>query len=520
MTKLVGAIDIGSNAVRMSCARLTDDRRVEIIDSMRSPVRLGTDVFERGSISPETLERLAETLGLYLRTFEQNGCTEIRTYATSAFRESRNQEEVLERIAQEGDIQLEAISGGKEALLLQRAVQEALDLSEGTHLLADLGGGSVEISVIENGDIQFAESFRVGTVRLLRMFGYTAEREGAFIDWLNPFLKDFTRSLDKRIKNLKVSELILTGGNAVAIGELAENLAGDSSSFDKNVARVSRKDFKKVKAELTRRGFEQRVKKLGLARDRADVIVSAAFVFDHLFDLVGADTLVIPDVGVRDGILAEMLEDYSPSTEDTEYQQIIRSAFHYARKYGAHLEHARRVQRLAAQIFDGMSSVHGYGHRERTYLEVAAIMHDIGRFVRPSNHHKHSRYLIQNAEVVGLTNSELKVIGSVARYHTRTTPDLSHPEYARLSKKQRALVDVLSAILRVADALDREHIGDVNSVMVHCDDEQALLLTEDNGDLLLAAWALASKRLWFEEVFGRRLVVQSEAEIGVSSERG
>jgi exopolyphosphatase/guanosine-5'-triphosphate,3'-diphosphate pyrophosphatase len=513
--KVVGAIDIGSNAVRMSCARLTDDGRIEIIDAMRTPVRLGADVFEDGFISPETLEKLAEAIGLYLRTFEQNGCEEIRTYATSAFRETSNQAEVLERLGREGDIHLEAISGGKEAFLLQRAVQEALDLSEGSHVMADLGGGSVEISIIDSGDIRFAESFRVGTVRLLRMFDYSPQREPEFIGWLDRFLKDFTRSIKKRFKKLKVAELILTGGNAVAIGKLAQQFSDGSTTSQQNVVRISREDFKTVKKELVGRGYEERMEALALAPDRADVIVPAVFVFDHLLDLVGAETLVVPDVGVRDGILAELLEEYRPSRGETDYQQIIRSAYYYVDKYRGNLDHARTVHGLAVQLFDGMSPLHGYGHRERTYLEAAAIMHDVGRFVRPSDHHKHSLYLIQNTELVGVTNSELKVIAAVARYHTRATPSPSHPEYAALSKPRQTLVNVLSAILRIADALDREHTSDVKSVIVHCDDKQVLLLPQYAGDLLLPEWALRSKKRWFEEVFSRPLVLGSQADMGV-----
>lgn len=515
--KVVGAIDIGSNAVRMSCARLTEDRRIEIIDSIRTPIRLGGDVFDHGSISKETLDSLTDTLKLYQRTFKQNQCSEVRTYATSALRETSNQKRVVEHLKREAGIRLEAISGGKEALLLQLAVQKCLDLSEGTHVMADLGGGSVEISIIRDARIRFAESFRVGTVRLLKMFDYAPEREVDFIPWLQHFLQDFARSLGRQIKKLKrleVSELILTGGNAVAIGKLALELGVEGTQTTRNVTRVAKGGFRTLLKVLAKSSYEERIKTLGLAPDRADVIVPAAFVFDTLLNLFGADTLTIPDVGVRDGILVEMLDEYVPSTFETEYQQIMRSASHYAKKYRANLDHARTVRRLAVQLFDGTTPLHGLGHRERIYLEAAAILHDIGRFVRPSNHHKHSQYLIQNTELVGVTNSELKLIGTIARYHTRAMPSQEHKEYASFSKKQRSMVDKLSAILRVADALDREHNSSVYSLIVHCDDKKVLLLTEDNGDLLLPEWALKSKKRWFEKVFGRSLVLKSQSSDG------
>lgn len=506
--KVVGAIDIGSNAVRMSCARLTADRRIEIIDSVRSPVRLGADVFSVGTIQPATLDSLVEALKVFQRTCEQNGCEEVRTYATSACRETRNQEELVARLKAEAGIELEPISGGKEASLLQRAVQELLDLESGLHVMADLGGGSVEISVIRDGAIDFAESFRVGTVRLLRMFDYVPESEAEFVKWLDHMLADFVRGLKRHLQGVRVAALIITGGNAAAVGKLARRLDPDATSAGGGVVKVPRAVFDQVRRELLQRSYASRMSELDLGADRADVIIPAVQVFDRLMGLVKADELLVPDVGVRDGILAEMLDAVVPARAESEARQTLRSALFYAGKYQADLGHARTVRNLARQIFDGLTALHGYGHRERTYLEAAAVMHDVGRFVRPSNHHKHSQYLIQNTELVGVTNRERRIIALVARYHTRATPGGKHLEFKRLGERDQRLVCRLAAILRVADALDREHSGEVRRLSLHCDEHQVRLLAEHRGDMLLPEWSLRRKRDWFEEVFERRLVLE------------
>src|SRR5262245_42719245 len=228
--KVVGAIDVGSNAIRMSCVRLTDDGRLEVLETSRSPVRLGEDVYAEGEISDKRADQLVEVFKIYKRVFDQNEASEVRAYATAAIREARNGREVRDRVKEETGISLEVISGGKEASLLQRAIRTEIDTHRGAHMMADLGGGSVEITIIVNGAIQFAESFRMGTVRLLKLFYYGAEREERFVKSVTSYLADFARQLPKDLKRHfpKVRNLILTGGNAVALGKLGLKLGKKS----------------------------------------------------------------------------------------------------------------------------------------------------------------------------------------------------------------------------------------------------------------------------------------------------
>lgn len=508
--KVVGAIDVGSNAIRMSCARLTEDRRIEYIDSVRTSIRLGQDVFKSGFISEKIQKDLISAFDIYHQILKQNECEDICAYATSAFRESKNHEDVAQLIYKETGIELEKISGGKEARLLQSAVQRFIDLEKGSYMMADLGGGSVEISIIVDGRIQFAESFRLGTVRLLQMFPYEPENEKSFAKWLKSFVQEFLKFLKPVIKKHNIEHLILTGGNAKAIGQLAKQLNCEKSEFKRSLSIIHKEDFQQIRRELFDRTLEERMEELELAVDRADVILPATCVFDQLMKLSQCKVLMIPDVGLREGILREMLESYLPAPQASGYQQIIQSAYYYAKKYKANLQHAQTVCKLSIQIFDAMARLHQYTLKERILLEVAAILHDIGRFIRPSNHHKHSMYLIQNMELVGMTNSELKLVSLIARFHSRSLPSDKNVDYAKLSKKDQKLVNCLTAILKIADALDREHESLINSVTLHYDDQRILLTLDNHQELQLTQWALESKKLLFEETFGKPLEITSQ----------
>ena len=508
--KVVGAIDVGSNATRMTCARITEDGRIEYLERTRTALRLGAEVFSNGFISAETEARLIENFQIYSRIFAQNDCERIRANATSAFREAKNKDELLQRVFEQTGIQIDVISGGKEAELLRKAVRKVLPLEQGNSILADLGGGSLEVSILRDGEIHFAESFRLGTVRLLQMFPYAKNKEREFIGWVQVYVKEFLNILKPKLQSLEIDRVVITGGNSVAIAKISEKLHAklEKSDFKKEWFQVQKNELKAVIKQLSHLSFEERIDKFSLNQDRTDVILPAMFVFDRLLRVADSKSFFVPDVGVRDGILSELLEEYSPTQVQTEYQQIIYSAFYYAQKYQMDLRHAKTVRRLSIQLFDGTVQLHQYGHKERIFLEVASILHDIGRFIRPSNHHKHSSYLIQNMELVGFTDHERKMISLIARYHTRSEPSEKHPEYARLAKHEQNLIRVLSAILRVSDALDREHRSTTHSIIVHITDTQLHLIIEGEEDWILNGWALQKKKLLFEEVFAKEVVVQ------------
>ena len=359
--------------------------------------------------------------------------------------------------------------------------------------MTDLEDGSVEITLVKNGEIEFAESFRMGTVRLLQLFPYTPERELEFRTWAQSYIRDFISTLGSRLNFQQIDSLILTGGNANAIANLFEKSKLKGGIISQGSFFLNNKCLQGLQKILKNSTYEKRIEKFGMSSDSADVIIPASLMFNALLKFSRAKTIAIPMVGLREGILSAMLEENLGDSSGGEYEQIIHSAFYNATRYSVNLRHAKVVHQLAVQIYDGIKEPHGLFQRERLLLEVAAILHDIGRFIRPSSHHKHSQYLIQNIELVGLTNSELKLISLIARYHAGLAPSEKHTDFQKLSPKNKTIVRNLAAILRVADALDREHKEQVHSVMVRLESSRVLLIPSGDHDQLLAKWAVNKK---------------------------
>jgi len=232
-------------------------------------------------------------------------------------------------------------------------------------------------------------------------------------------------------------------------------------------------------------------------------------VLNRIVQQAGVSEVLIPGVGVREGVLKDLVEEILHPGEHLDRKQVISSALQLGRKYSFDEQHGISVSRIALQIFDQTQSIHRLDQESRMILEVAALLHDIGHFVEVSNHHKHTFYLLQTGPIVGMSRLQMKVAANVARYHRKSGPNTDHESFSSLSAKHRALVTTLVSILRVADAADRQHAGCIQNVELSLKRSRIVLRLKGKGDMLLAKWALEKRKDLFEEVFGELVVEEA-----------
>lgn len=297
----VAAIDIGSNAIRFVAAEFYAPDRFRVVQTLREPVRLGGDAFASGTIRPEAMQAAVAAVAGFRARMDALDVRAHRAVATSAVRDSRNGEALVERVRERCGVRIETISGTEEARLAWLAIRRRVRLGSGKWLLADLGGGSLEISVVDAERIHWSESYPLGTVRLLTMLGTdgeSPERVRRLLDE-HPAMPDMVA----RTRDLSASGLVGTGGNIEALAELARALPdGDG------VSRLALPRLQQVTATLAALSPRERVERLGLREDRADVILPAAVVYQRVAQLAGAREVVIPRVGVREGVLHDLVE--------------------------------------------------------------------------------------------------------------------------------------------------------------------------------------------------------------------
>jgi exopolyphosphatase/guanosine-5'-triphosphate,3'-diphosphate pyrophosphatase len=259
---------------------------------------------------------------------------------------------------------------------------------------------------------------------------------------------------------------------------------------------------------------EQRRDEYGLRPDRADTIVTASSIFVRVAELFKATAIVAPGVGLKEGILEELVDKYFNRWDsESESRTVIDACVRLGRRYGFDQAHGELVASFATSLFDDMASAHGLGERERLLLRASAVLHDIGDYVRYDGHHKHSFYLIQHSDIMGLTPAERGLVANIARYHRKSPPDPSHPNFRDLDKDARAKVRSLAAILRIADALDREHLGKVKSVKAEVDSSRRKLTLHVTGeeDRELEEWTVRAKSELLRDVFDLEVSIAAAA---------
>ncbi|MBB4639646.1 Ppx/GppA phosphatase family protein [Longimicrobium terrae] len=501
------AVDVGSNAIRFLAAEFTGLTTYKVLAEVRQPVRLGHEVFLSGKLARSAMEAAVEAIGGFRERMEALNIQHYRAVATSATRESRNGDEFVARVARETGIQLEVITGREEARLVYEAIRANTPFGKKKWMLVDLGGGSVEVSLVDSESILWSESHTMGSVRLLEELATSGEEPGRFQRLLAEYAA--TLRIPVITKQWNPAGLIATGGNIEALARLVGADPGRGK-----LATVSLADLRGAIAKLSSMSYRERVDQLGLREDRADVILPAAMVYERVASLAGATEILVPAVGLKDGVLVDLVEDLTTheAHEDRKERDAVAGALALGKRYLFDENHASHVARLAGSLFDQLQKVHRLDGADRRILMAASVLHDIGIFIGHKKHHKHSLYIIGQSEIPEFTPREIDIMANVARYHRKGTPAVHHENFTHLASDDRERVVKLASLLRVADALDREHLQAVRSVKASTSKTKLTLELEGEGDLLLERWALRRKAGLFTETFGLEVEVAGEKD--------
>lgn len=499
----IAAIDVGSNAMRLTIASVEGDRKISTLENLREPVRLGQDVFSRGVVSDESIELAVGALQRFKESMDRHSVKWSKAVATSALREAMNRDLFLDTVTQRTGIEIAVIGPDEEARLIHLAVVGEINLKNKTALLVDIGGGSTEVTLTTDGSIVSTESYRLGAVRLVHLLEGKKHGEREFNQLVREYVDATQRRLKREIGNKKIDVCIGTGGNIETLGSLRKELLGKDRTTLLGVDELDT-----ILRKLQSLSYEERVQELHMRPDRADVIVPASIILQHFAKVAAVDEVQIPNVGLKEGILLDLVAEMYEDTKHAHREQVIAAALQVGRKYFFDEQHGSCVARYAVQLFDQTRSLHNLTLEHRLLLEIAALLHDVGNFISATDHHKHTQYLLESTPVMGLSQSQMAIIANTARYHRKSYPKPQHDSYRLLSSKERVLVSKLASLLRLADAMDNEHASKVSSFTVEYKKPKFRINLKGEGDLLLEKWALAKKAEMFEEVFGVKVSVE------------
>jgi len=498
----IGIVDMGSNAIRFMIAEASGTEH-RIVESHRLAVRLGLPVFQSGKIPDATIADIVDAFRRFRTSCDHQGAQLRRAIATSAMRDARNRDLLVDRVRQASGFEIDVISGTQEAYLLKLGVETKLDLSQGRSVLVDVGGGSAEVVVVDDGAIASANSYRLGALRMLEQFKDADDED--FVDLMKKHLRGLDHRIAESLDGDKIDRYVTVGGNIESLADLVTEQIGHRQKNNIDACPIS--ELNDVVLELAEMSVDERIERHRLRTDRADAIVPAGIVYTHLGKLARSKHALVPRVGVKEGLLVEVIQGRKKHFAAEDHVDVaLGSCRALGKRFHYEAEHAESVLRLARQLFDQTTELHGLGDRARVLLEAAALLHDIGAAINIDGHHKHSQYLIESTEIVGLGSYERHLVAMVARYHRKAAPSRDHDDFMALRRRDRSMVERLAALLRLAEALDRQHAGVIRSIEVSIDNQQLSLLptlTPDHSTrLTLEAKAVAHKGALFTQLFG------------------
>lgn len=505
---IAAVVDVGSSAIRIVVAQLGENGEWERLDRASRPVSLGRDVFISGSLGRDAMQKAIQILTGFRELMNgwQVPQDSIRVIATSAIREARNRDTFVDRVKVRTGLDIEIVEGIEENHLTYLAVQHAVrpmsaQFSRANSMIIEVGGGTTEIMLLQRGKMVAAHSLRIGTVRL--------EQEGRPL-WsdagqVEEFMRESVRVshdlLNSELKLERIRYFVAVGGDARQVAHAV------GTRDEEHYWKISRHDFQRFLNELRDRSEDEIVRHYNMTYNEAEGLVPALTIYRLFLESTSADHLIVPDVSIREGVLMSFALGSEWAVERQFYGQVIASAANLAKRYHYDETHSRHVADLALSLFDQLQEEHALDRHARMLLEVAAILHDVGTYIRASGHHKHGLYIVQNSEIFGISRDDLRIISNVVRYHRKSLPNSSHSSYASLRREQRMRVSKLASLLRVADALDRGHAQRVRAVEVEVNEGDVILHCDYTGDISIERYGFAGKANMFEEVFGLNVII-------------
>jgi len=486
----IASIDVGSNSIHMVIAQVESDGRFRVLDRAKEMVRLGRRM-NGGRLPSEAMKAGLRTLSAFRMLAERQGVDRFKAVATSAVREARNGGDFIQRVHDEVGLRVKVIPGREEARLVYLGVRHAVDLRGDVTLILDAGGGSVEVILAEDDKPAALHSVKIGVARLSEQFvdedapgSQGMERlERHIAEHLDPILETMVGRGARRV--------IATSGTLLNLIAIAAYQRGEPPDGRLNNCVATAEEVAHIRRMLGKMDLEERAHLKGLDAKRVDFIVAGAALADYVLRRLDAKEIVACTWSLREGVLLDFIARHRKGIEETERFHDVRhrSVARFVRHLGGEEVHGQQVARLALRLLDQLKDDLGLGGEARDWLEFAALLHDIGHHIGHENHQRHSYYLITNGNLLGFQRDELEIIGQVARYHRKGTPKSSDESYAALPNTSRRMVRALSAILRVADGLDRSHYGVIRDVtVVRRGDRLVLQLRTDGDDAELEIW--------------------------------
>lgn len=503
----IGALDLGSNSFHLLIVETRPDGSFVPLVREKEMLRLGDVVARNGLLTEEAIERACEVVRRFRTIAETQGVDELVAYGTAALREASNGPEVVDRIETESGVRIQVVNGIKEAQLVFEAVRASVLMEPAPVLCADLGGGSLELAVGDRHSLRYATSLRLGvgrlTAELVRSDPPTPKERARLRRRVEEELAEVLPDILARAP----MQLIGSSGTFCALTRSATALRDGVVPASVNQLTVSTEEITALGETVFSLPAADRARLPGIDARRAELLPAGVVVAEVLLEVTGLEALTTSEWALREGMVLRTINRHDRADFGTDPRAIRRaSVLSLCRRSNWREPHARAVARMALELFDATSFVHGGDDEERELLELAALCHDIGEHVSRDGHSRHTAYLIEHGGLRGFSPAEIRMLSCIGRYHTRGKPRETFLAWEALSPEDRTRCLRLLALLRLADGLDVSHADIVGRISAKSADDGVVVIeasARGGGDL--EQWMFHRKQVLFEDVYDRPL---------------
>ena len=508
------AIDIGSNSVRLKIAT-AQQHHLKIVHEDREVVRLGESVFQTGVISPDAMANTIRALKRFQKAVQLHVVDRVRVVATSAMRDARNAAAFTAWVKSATGWQVEVISGLEEGRLIHLGVMTLEPGARGRCLLVDLGGGSCEVTLSDQGRIKEMVSLPLGAVRLQQEFLKSDPPDKQDIARLRQYIDKELKKAERKIGQPRVSLVIATSGTAAALSEATVAMAAKGAARKRAVRVAPRitkvEDVHRLAERLCKMSNVQRASIPGIGPKRSEIIIGGAVVYTHLLERLCLKGFRYSPLGLSNGILAQMLADVDlrasvhKKLESERWEGVLQ----VCRRYGVDQRKAEPVREHVAQLYDELLRVHELPAEYKLWLQAAAMMQDVGKYMNHQGHHRHTQYILANSEIFGFSPEKRLIVSAIARYLGKSRPDPMDRVMRGIPVEEHTHVLRAVVLLRLALALNQDRASAVLKMRTRIYPARVVLeLVPGRGGAELEAWSLKKEAGYFREIFRRDLAVE------------
>ncbi len=519
--EVCAAIDVGSYEISMKIFELGARKGVRELDHVRRRIDLGSESYATGRLGTARVNEICRILSEFDSVMKTWGVTRYRACATSAVRESRNSAVVLEQIEKRTGIPVEILSNSEQRFLDYKAIAlqstEFEKTIEEPTAIVDIGGGSVQISLFDRDKLITTQNLRMGVLRLrerANQMGIGTRKYNSLVcELIRAQLSVFARMY---LKDRVIPHIIIVDDYIAPILQKKKTLTeigligGEQVDLPRGVVSAAR--FIGFLGTVPTESQVSNARHLGIPFENLPLVYISGLIIKCIAEVMHTETIWAPGVTLGDGIVYEYAEKSKVLATQHDFEQdIIASAYHISGRYKGNRKRSELIGTLALGIFDCMKKIHGLGKRERLLLQIAAILHDCGKYISMINLGESSYSIIMATEIIGLSHRERQIVAEAVRYIYMPFPESSEEETrSQMDEGLRMTVLKLTAILRVASGLDRSHMRKLPDAGFALRDEELVITTATMEDITLEKELFGSRATFFEEVFGIRPVIRKK----------